>query len=41
MKQYNVMDQLLGDFIEGIGKYTCYDDEIIATTFDKAEEQEI
>ncbi len=40
IKQYNVVDQLLGDFIKGIGKYTCFDDEI-ATSFDVAEQQEI
>ena len=40
IKQHNVMDQLLGDFIKGIGKYTCFDDEI-ASSFDVAEQQEI
>jgi len=40
IKKYNVVDQLLGDFIKGIGKYACFDEEN-AASFDAAEQQEI
>lgn len=40
IKQNNVVDQLLGDFIKGIGKYACFDEEN-AASFDVADQQEI